>query len=102
MNIDINALAAQAETAEPIQSRSRTDYQTEGFTPYAIWKLIGEVLDNLGRPELKGPSQELYNYSKQGRINGRKPEADKPRYTQDEVEKFIPRFVASKIKNAAK
>lgn len=77
------------------------DSPVGGYTPYAIAKALNEVLKGFGvEPERFVAPQMLYQYSKNGRINGTKAEkGGAVRYTQDEVESFIAKFVARNFAN---
>jgi len=63
----------------------------ENVTPYQIWKLVSIQLEERG---LKGiPSQMLYNYARNGGINGTK--ACK-RYKKSEVLAFVEKYVTKR------
>jgi hypothetical protein len=88
MSINIERIVKLAETVEVGQD------EVEGYTAYAIAGVINETLAALGE-DFKVNPQQLYNDSVNGRINGVKAvKGTKVRYTEDEVELYVAKFVA--------
>jgi len=72
--------------------------QHEGFTPYMIATLINSELAGLGLDEIR--PQMMYNYDKNGLINGtKKQNAERP-YTADEAVAFVHKFVTMRSNKA--
>jgi len=63
--------------------------ENEIFSPYKVWKVMSSTFEALGIDQ-KRPSQMMYNYDRNGLINGTK---GAKRYTHEEVKKFVTKFV---------
>lgn len=70
----------------------------EGWTPYMISRIVNEALTARGLDEI--PSQMMYNYDKNGLINGTKKQNEVRGYTTAEAEAFRDRFVEMRAKKA--
>jgi hypothetical protein len=90
--IDINKIVELSETIEI----DETESLGEGTTPYGVWKVLTEVLRKVGIPTDKVTPQMMYNYAKNGRIDGKK---GSKRYSDETVEAFVAKFVARKMAN---
>jgi hypothetical protein len=89
--IDIGRIVELSETAEVVED-------TTGYTAYSIATLVNKVLEQIGVDDRISP-QQVYNDSNNGRINGVKPDKDqKVRYTEDEVEHYAAKLVASRTR----
>jgi hypothetical protein len=92
MSIDIARIVALAETVEPLED------EKEGYTAHKISKVINETFATLG-VELTIDPQYTYNDSRNGKINGVKSvKGEKTRYTEVEVEQYVAKFVASRVR----
>lgn len=92
MSINIARIVELAETIE-------VDEETDAvYTSFAIAKVINETFAALG-VDLVIDSQYTYNDSRNGKINGVKSvKGGKTRYTKDEVELYVAKFVASRVR----
>jgi len=70
----------------------------EGFTPYQIATLINVQLTAAGIAEIR--PQMMYNYDRNGLINGTKGQAKDRYYTTAETEAFVNKYVAKAIAKA--
>lgn len=86
---------AEKMTIEKIMTRGAY----EGFTPYMIATLINIELAKRGLEEIR--PQMMYNYDKNGIINGVKAQNKGRGYTTVEVNTFVTRFVEMRAKKAA-
>jgi hypothetical protein len=82
--IDINNIVVLSESVEV------TEETDEGTTAYGIMKVVNEVLETIGSDKVFAP-QMFYSYAKTGKVNGVK---GAKRFTDEEVENFVARFVA--------
>lgn len=69
--------------------------ENEGFTPYMIATLINLELASKDLEQIR--PQMMYNYDRNGVINGTKRQNDERGYTTNEVLEFINRFVAMRV-----
>lgn len=83
--INIDNILALSETVEI------EEVETDGITPYGVWKITKEVFGKVGIEFTLAP-QMFYNYAKNGKINGVK---GTKRYSEDEVEIFVAKMIAS-------
>lgn len=98
MAIDISQLKAEIESGE-LQAEFETDRQGEGMTAFRIAAILNEILAELGI-EKKGKlyqvtPQMMYNYAKNGMIV--KGVKGQKRFSEDEVDAFVRRFVAKLV-----
>lgn len=95
--IDISKIQQLSATVE-------IDEVESGATAYGVWKIAKEVFATLGiefgkvvdGKFVETTSQTFYNYAKNGKINGVKN--SKGRFTDDEIEIFIAKLIASKTR----
>lgn len=64
----------------------------DGYTSYGIAKILNETLAKVGITTAV-PPQMIYNYAKNGRVNGVK---GAKRFTEDEVMQFVAKEVAKR------
>lgn len=88
--IDISKITKMAESAEVLESVSE-----DGTSAYGVWKVAKDTYEAVGL-EFTATSQMFYNYAKSGKINGTKSSTQ--RYTDDEVEYFVARLIATELK----
>jgi len=96
--INIDKIISAAATAEPIKI-SKRDYSTDGYTAFAVFAVVRDTMKQLNIP-FDGTSQQFYGYAKSGKINGVKSSTQ--RYSEDEVEKFVARYIANFVKSSKK
>jgi hypothetical protein len=72
----------------------------EGFLPYSIARLINDQLEKAGFEQIR--PQMMYNYDRNGLINGTKAQNSVRPYTLDETNKFVTKFVAMRIAKGRK
>lgn len=72
----------------------------EGFTAYMIATIVNEELAAKGLEQIR--PQMMYNYSKNGLINGVKNQHAVRGYTTPEVVEFVNRFVAMRAAKGTK
>jgi len=74
---------------------------SSNITAYAIASLINKALDEAGRTDLRIRPQMMYNYAKNGLIVKGQTATD-ARYSQDQADAFVQKFVANRLaKNAS-
>jgi oligoribonuclease (3'-5' exoribonuclease) len=71
----------------------------EGFTAYMVATLVNAELVNRGLEEIR--PQMMYNYSKNGLINGVKNQHVERGYTMAEVVAFVEKFATMRQNKAA-
>lgn len=72
----------------------------EGFTPYMVARIVNEALKENGLEQII--PQMMYNYDRNGLINGTKAQNQQRGYTTEEVIKFVEKFVAMRIAKGRK
>ncbi len=72
-----------------------TSEELDGYSPYAIWKMVAETYRAVGIDKVYQP-QRFYQFAKAGQINGTKGEK---RYTEEEAVAFVKKLVARDLNN---
>jgi hypothetical protein len=72
----------------------------EGFLPYSIARLINDQLEKAEYEQIR--PQMMYNYDRNGLINGTKSQNSVRPYSLAETEKFVEKFVAMRIAKGRK
>ena len=86
------------ELSQSVEIESET-VATDGYTPYQVWKIVVETMEVMSLPTSKITSQMMYNYAKNGSIDGQKYESTKGvRFSEDTVKYFVAKFVAKQAK----
>lgn len=86
-DLDINL----EKLAKLVENTVIDEKSSDGVTPYGISVLINKLLDKYGLSgKIVVNPQMMYNYAKNGRINGQK---GVKRFTSAEAEVFIAKFV---------
>src|ERR1700750_2741765 len=94
MSIDFAKIAEMSQTVELLET-------SESMTAYGIGKVINQVLAHMGS-HIRSEPQTIYNYAANGKINGvKKVKGDGVRYTDDEVEQFVAKFIAARLRTRA-
>jgi hypothetical protein len=89
----LNQIRAAAATAEPLKA---TRSHRDGHTPYGVATILNEVLiaEGLAGDKPVAP-QMMYNYTKNGQIDGVKhPSTTGVTFTDEQVIAFCARYVA--------
>jgi hypothetical protein len=88
MPVSIDRIVELSETV-------KVDEETTGYTGYGIAKVINDTFKALGSDVTVTP-QHVYNDATNGKVNGVK---GAKRFTDDEVETYVAKFVASRVRN---
>jgi len=80
---------SETQTVVSVEETVRFFIVDEVSTPYAIWRTIKLTFESLGVSK-SIPSQMMYNYARNGLINGTKGQK---RYSRAEVEEFAIKYV---------
>ena len=96
--MNIQNILTQVETeTEEIQLGRRGQSPEGMYGPHNLFKIVNQTFREIGRTDLlETAPQPFYGYAKSGKVNGVKW-VKGTFYTQDEMEKFVSRYVRTMI-----